>query len=332
MKQILSLILVSALVLSATANVEAITQVINGFALGLGYADLNPTLANCSISINNTKTSAQEALIASEISEPEVFEQAVALLGYNFAHTFRVCGKVKLPLKELYESVNAQLKNLTRDDLRNRLFTNLYTFNLKWVQLKTKFVQKDFQAVGVTLAEMFKLFVYNSSEIPRNRRQLGQIANLIKAKIAFDLNATVLGVLGFIEEANTTVAVADYLSLVNDTTTLATQFTTLEDAIEKFDFQTIVSTVTSISVTLVDVGTDATILKKQTTDFIQRDLPLFTDEKKVTKAVESLFLDLPTTLTNIQRIVNSYKKADFRETGHGTGGLYNQLRNGALSA
>jgi len=331
MKQILSIILVSALVLSATANIDSALQILSGFTEAMNYADLNPSLENCSISINNTRTSALSAALAYESGNGDVLEQSVALFGYNFVHSFRVCSKAANSFKDFFGSLNIQVQNINRQELSNRLFANVFALNQKGVQVKSSLMQGDFKTAGRLIADMFRVLINNTStETPRTVRQLGQITSLVDPQVLVDLNAAVIGVLGFIEEANTTIAINDYLTLVNDTTFLANQFPILEKAIESFDFQTIVSTVTAISKYVFIIGNDAAIVKNQTIAFVKRDLPLFTDETKLVKAVEGLFFDLPTTLNNIQRIVNSYNKADYRELGHGAGGVYNQLRNGAM--
>jgi hypothetical protein len=331
MKQILSFVLVSALVFSATANLEVASQILTGFTLGLNYADLNPTLQNCSIAVNKTKQSAFEAVLASESAEPEVFEKAVSVYGFNFAHSIRVCGKALNTFRALVDSINTEVRNLSQDVLGTRVLTNLLTFNLKWTQLKTSFQNGDFKAVGEAIAEVFKLFVYNNIEIPTKVvRQLGALSELVTTKMVIDFNATVLGIQGFIEEANTTIVVDHYTAFVNDTTSFVGQFSILEQAIESADFSKIIATVQTIYKLIGVVTADYSLVKLETVAFIQRDLPLFDNEQKIAQAVESLFLDLPTTIYNLQRITSSYKNADYRELGHGSGGIYNQLRNGAI--
>jgi hypothetical protein len=334
MKHILSIIFVSALVFSATAGPTEIFRVLTGFTKGLDHADLNPTLQNCSESLENAKLSSVKAYLnfVNETKETDLFEKSVAQFGYDFAHSIRTCGKATLAMTDLWASITDQVKNLTREELSTRLLANLFTVNQKWKQYLSNLVDRELETAGQALADIFNILVFNKNITSRTVRKLGEITKLFEQRVVFDLNATVLGVLGFIEEANTTIVVNDYLTLVNDTTFFASQFPALENAIESFDFGAVVSIVTSISKYLFIVTTDAVTVQSQAAAFVQRDLPLFTDEQKITKAVEALFSDLPTTFINIERIVSAYKYADYRELGHGTGGVYNQLRNGALSA
>jgi hypothetical protein len=154
---------------------------------------------------------------------------------------------------------------------------------------------------------------------------------LAKEQALFDLNATVLGLLGFIEEANTTIVVDDYLALVNYTTVLVNQLTALETAIQAMDFTTIIAIANQLPIIWVNCADYAVFLKNETIAFVQRDLPLFTNQTTLNKAVDALIWDLPTTLNNLHRIANATQNGDYREAGHGSGAFYNQLRNGALS-
>jgi len=335
MKQFLALFLVSALVISASAelNLQSLSDLLTGFTSGLNYPELNPSLENCSIALNKTKKYANDVVDASEQENPEAFANAVSSFGFTFAQSIRSCGKVIRLVRTLADTIGSSVNNISQDSLSTRLFTNLMAFNMKFNAVKNNFKSGNFLATGENLAEIFKLFVFNDLEIPhRNLAQLEEFTAMLGASpnVAIDILGVIVGVQGFIEEANTTIVVDHYTALVNDSSFFLGQFPALEEAIKAANFSAVVAIATSIYKYIGIVVADYALVKQETVAFVQRDLPLFEDEQKVAKAVESLFLDLPTTLNNIQRIVNSYKIADYRELGHGSGGIYNQLRNGAI--
>jgi len=329
MKQFLALFLVSALVFTASAelNVKAVHELLTGFTNGLNFPELNPSFENCSIAINLTKQYANDVVNASEQENPEAFATAVSSFGFSFAASIRSCGKAIRLVRTLLDTVTVEMRNLTQDSLVTHLFTNLMAFTTKFNALKLNFQNGNFLATGENFAEIFKLLVFHGEE-PHTHRQLLQINEVVK-KVELDVDGLLLGVQGFIEEANTTIVVNHYTGLVNDTTFFVNQFGALQEAIQAENFSAIVAIVTNVYKYMGIVSKDYALVKNETSAFIHRDLPLFDNEEKISKAVESLFTDLPTTLTNIMRITNAYKVKDHREVGHGSGAVYNQLRKGA---
>jgi hypothetical protein len=232
--------------------------------------------------------------------------------------------------RTVIEIIGTELANLTYNNLTTRFITNLGAFTTKFNALKYAFQNGNFVAAGENLAAIMKLFVFNALEI-QTPRQLDEDVEMIdvKPKLLPNVTFLTLGLLGFIEEANTTIVVDHYNALVNDTSLLAGQFPALQQAILDGNFPAIISIVTTIYQYIPTVVAEFQQIQTETTAFIQRDLPLFDNEEKVAKAVESLFLDLPTTISNILRISSAAKYNDYREVGHGSGAIYNQLRNGA---
>jgi len=331
----LALVCISALVISASAdiNAKAMTDLFSGFTMGLNYPELNPSFHNCSMAMNKSKQYASDVIVASEQENPEAFATAIANFGFNFAQTIRSCGKAMKTARALFDTIGQELNNISQDSLSTRFFTNLVAFNMKFSAMKYAFQNGNFLAAGENLAEIFKLFVFKSLEIPTHR-QLGaleNVADMVGAprKLAADFSGVLLGVQGFLEEGNTTIVVDHYTGFVNDTTYFAGRFPALQQAIVSENFSAVITIVTDIYKYIGIVSTGYTQLKGETSAFIQRDLPLFDDETKIAKAVESLFTDLPTTIVNVMRISNAYKSADYREVGRGSGGFYNQLRKGA---
>jgi len=328
----LALFFVSALVISASAelNTKAINDLFVGFTRGMNYPELNPSFVNCSITSNKTKQYAYDVVVASEQENPEAFATAVSNFGFSFAASIRSCGKAARLTRTLFEIIGNDARNVSKDTLMTRIITNIPAFTLKYNALKYAFQNANFVAAGQNFAEILKLFLYNALEM--STPQLEEVDDLVlidAPKLAVDFFGLVLGIQGFIEEANTTVVVDHYTSFVNDTTYLFGRFPALQDAITAENFSAIVNIVTDIYKYIGVVATEFQQVKAETTAFVQRDLPLFDNEAKVAKAVESLFFDLPTTLSNIMRISTAYKNADYRELGHGSGGIYNQLRKGA---
>jgi len=328
MKAILSFILVSVLAFSATADIETPFDAVIGFVNGLKYAELSPAIENCSLSIQETKHAFGNALFKMD-QDNEQFDLAFQYLFANTTHALRACSKIFTNLQSFVDKLLEETRNLSSTELGNHFFANMFNLNMKFTQMKSSFFQGDFKTAGAAFADIFKMIAYGNVDGPsRTIRQLFSV----RESVAFNINATYLGFLGFLEEANTTIAMDTFILFSNDTSKMADLANTLQAAIRNMDFATAITTLESMRVTSQLIFLDFATLNYQFTRFFERDLPLFDSAEQLQKVSQYMFANLPATMMNFQRIMNAYKNADYRELGHGAGALYNQLRAGAMSS
>jgi hypothetical protein len=328
--QIISLLVISTLLCSASAefSLEPVAIFLESFAASINYADMNPTVENCSIYVNATRQAVLD-LISLEIFDYP--EELLIAFGDNFAQATHYCGQAAMLIPSMIEYFQSGISNLTLKSFSTNILTNSYTINKDIFYLRYSVYKGLYDDSGELFAELLKILIFGDTKIPTARQlyQLDELADMagVSSTLADNIYSLLQGSQGFMDQA----IVPEYTRLLEDLGALLYKFPVLDKAIKAEDFNATMEVIRDLYYKLKTAAKDSVTFNQQLVAFLQKELAIFSDQQKVAKGIESLMKNLPVTLANIQKIAAAYQNKDAREVGTYIRAIFNQIRDGAMS-
>jgi len=326
MKSIVALLLVSA-VLSASA-VGPAHDLFDGFVTGLNDSYLTQDILSLHDAGDIVSTGIDQVIQAAKTHDVDAVASSLEEL-FADIHQFAVVShNVLLDLENVLQTFANSSANFSTSVL------------MQHVQANTGRIMADFSnatsgnpfTIGYTLADLLKIVALGNTTLPvsgaRSVRKLLQNGPYHDA-ITYALDV-ILFVQGFLEQANTTINVTDYQTFANDVTTSALLADSIVADIKTKNYSALFNDAHQFYANLYVTLNDTTALRVEVAQWINRDLPLFTNSQRLTNAAEAMVINYAQTKQNIQSIQTALNQSDFEGAGNGVAALYNEFYNGLL--